>query len=168
MAARLGCESADGALGHHKIAAVAPVSGGPVSESGDIHELFSCPALMSDPVPMRMIVSNNDTTVAGLVGLPASAVTDTFRLIAHQWASQSGSAGFPSDVLTGRTGWGVLAETVTYRSLSDPLGRRDVVLDIFDTGGPDRDGHLWPGSWWQTEYRATDVIWSFFKAHPRP
>jgi hypothetical protein len=68
-------------------------------------------------------------------------------------------------IYTWRTGWGVLVESDRYSGI-DP--RRDTLLDVFDTGGADRDGHVWPGPWFGGEYATTDVIWAFFAAHPRP
>ncbi|MGX7828905.1 hypothetical protein ACTG9Q_27835 [Actinokineospora sp. 24-640] len=39
----------------------------------------------------------------------------------------------------------------------------DVVVDQVDTGGPDRDGHFWPGR----PNDATTELWSFLDSRPQ-
>lgn len=167
MSGRLAAASARGELGTHKIAAIAPVSGAPWDGHSalTIDSPFTCPELAADPVPMRMIISNNDRTIAGIFGATVEQVDARLRGLAREYAQANGLVDPPGVTLTGRTGWGVLAETVHY---SNGDGRRDTVLDVFDTGGTDRDGHVWPGFWFGGEYPTTDVVWAFFAAHPRP
>jgi poly(3-hydroxybutyrate) depolymerase len=167
MSGRLAAASARGELGRHKIAAIAPVSGPPWDGRSplSVESPFVCPELGADPVPMRMIISNNDKTIALLYQATVEQVDRRLRGIAQEYAAANGIAGAPQVTRTWRTGWGVLVETARY-SNGDP--RRDTILDVFDTGGADRDGHVWPGAWFGGEYRTTDVIWSFFASHPRP
>jgi poly(3-hydroxybutyrate) depolymerase len=167
MAGRLAVASARDELGLHKIAAIAPVSGPPVDgRSGlTIDTTFLCAELLADPVPMRMIVSNNDKTIAMIVGATVAQVDARLRGLAKEYAASNGITAAPQVTRTWRTGWGVLTETDLW---SDGNSRRDVVLDVFDTGGPGTDGHVWPGPWFGGEYPTTNVIWTFFAAHPRP
>src|SRR5436190_13647600 len=66
MSGRLAVASARGELGTHKIAAIAPVSAPPWDghPSLSVDATFVCPEMATDPVPMRMIVSDNDKTLA--------------------------------------------------------------------------------------------------------
>ena len=165
MSVRLASASARGELGVHKIAAIAPVSAGPVPESGKLQEAYQCPALREDPVPMRMIISNNDKTIAGLQDVSVDDVKRRLLELAADYARANGCAESATARKTGKTGWGVLAETITFSSQD---GRRETVLDIFDTGGGSNNGHIWPGPWFGGEFRATDAAWTFFSAHRRP
>ncbi len=165
MSGRLAVASARGELGVHKIAAIAPVSGPPVDgRSGlSVESSFSCPELLLDPVPMRMIISNNDKTIAMLYGATVTQVDRRLRGLAQEYAASNGVLTLPQVTRTWRIGWGVLTETARYAN-GDP--RRDTVLDVFDAAG--NDGHVWPGPWFGGEYPTTDVIWTFFASHPRP
>jgi hypothetical protein len=125
---------------------------------------FSCPELQFDPVPMRMIISNNDKTLAAIFNATTAQVDARLRGIAKEYAAANGIAAAPQGTWTWRTGWGVLTETQRW-SNGDP--RRETVLDVFDTGGSQNDGHVWPGSWFGGEYQTTNVIWNFFVTHPR-
>jgi len=167
MSGRLAAASARGELGVHKIAAIAPVSGPPWDGHSalSVESPFLCPALGADPVPMRMIISNNDKTIAMIFNATVEQVDTRLRGLAQEYAQANGLTQPPRVTLTGRSGWGVLAETRRY-SNGDP--RRETVLDVFDTGGADRDGHVWPGQWFGGEYPTTDIVWAFFAAHPRP
>lgn len=158
LATRLACEGARGALGVFRFASVAPVAGGPDGPG--------CSELAEDPVPMRMIVSNNDLTVSFRRLISPEEMNELFRQMATQRATDNG-CGDPASELTGRTGWGVLAETVTFDCDQVAQGRADTILDFFDTGDPQRDGHAWPGRYFGGEYPTTDVIWDFFESHPR-
>ncbi|HVE41580.1 MAG TPA: PHB depolymerase family esterase [Planctomycetota bacterium] len=166
MSGRLAVASARGELGTHKIAAIAPVSAPPWDGHGalDPTATFNCPEMATDPVPMRMIVSNNDKTLALIFKRSVSEVDEALRRIAREYARANGISSAPIVVRTWRTGWGVLTETDWY---VNGQSRRDTLLDVFDTGGADRDGHVWPGPWFGGEYQTTDVIWSFFVGHPR-
>jgi polyhydroxybutyrate depolymerase len=165
MSVRLACASAKGQLGVHKIAAIAPVSGGPMPESGDFQEAYQCAALREDPVPMRMIVSNHDKTLAWLLEVSVEDASKRLRELATDYALANGCAEASTRRTTGRTGWGVLAETIVFSSEDR---RRETILDVFGTGGQSHDGHVWPGPWFGGELKATDVVWSFFRAHRRP
>ncbi len=166
MSGRLAAASARGELGAHKIAAIAPVSGAPWDGHSalSIDSPFNCPELAADPVPMRMIISNNDKTIALIFNAGVDQVDQRLRGIAREYAGANGNFSPPQVTLTGRTGWGVLTETDRYASWDF---RRDTFLDVFDTAGPERDGHVWPGPWFGGEYPTTDVVWAFFAAHPR-
>jgi hypothetical protein len=45
--------------------------------------------------------------------------------------------------------------------------RGDTVLHLFDTGGRERNGHVWPGGAHGGAYQTTEEIWRFFENHPR-
>ena len=166
MSGRLAAASARGELGVHKIAAIAPVSGAPWDGHStlSVDSPFTCLELAADPVPMRMIVSNNDKTIALIFKSTVDQVDHRLRGIAQEYAQANGIGTPPQVTRTWRTGWGVLAETHRY---SNGDFRRETVLDIFDTGGSANDGHVWPGQWFGGEYPTTDVIWTFFATHPR-
>jgi poly(3-hydroxybutyrate) depolymerase len=165
MSGRLAVASARGELGIYKIAAIAPVSGPPVDGRPglSVESTFTCPELLLDPVPMRMIISNNDKTIALIYNATVTQVDQRLRGLAREYAASNGLGSPPTVTRTWRTGWGVLTETTRYGN-GDP--RRDTVLDVFDAGSA--DGHVWPGPWFGGEYRTTDVVWAFFAAHPRP
>jgi polyhydroxybutyrate depolymerase len=165
LAGRLAVASARGELGSHKIAAIAPVSGAPWdgARAVTIDAPFSCPELAADPVPMRMIISNNDGTIAQLFQATVDQVDARLRGLAREYAQANGLTSAPNVTRTGRSGWGVLTETDRY---GNGDFRRETLLDIFDTAGS-ANGHVWPGFWFGGEYPTTDVIWSFFAAHPR-
>jgi poly(3-hydroxybutyrate) depolymerase len=167
MSGRLAVASARGGLGTHKIAAIAPVSAAPWDGHDGLtpDARFDCPELAADPIPMRMIISNNDKTLAQIFKLTVPQVDEVLRGIAREYARANGIATAPAVIRTWRTGWGVLTETVRYVNGDS---RRDVLLDVFDTGGTGNDGHVWPGSWFGGEYQTTNVVWSFFAAHSRP
>ena len=167
MSGRLAAASARGELGVHKIAAIAPVSAPPWDgRSGlSVDAPFSCPELAADPVPMRMIISNNDKTLAAIFNATVSQVDQRLRGLSREYAQSNGVTAPPQVTWTWRRGWGVLTESQRFFN-GDP--RRETILDVFDTGGADRDGHVWPGPWFGGELQTTDVVWAFFAAHPRP
>lgn len=162
MATTTACASASGLLGDFKIAAIAPVGG----FGGD-----GCPALKSNPVPMRFIISNNDRT-GYLTGAyredeTRASASVALRRVAKTWAEHNGCTGEPTVAMTGQTGWGVLVDTITYVCANVDNKRGTTVLDLFDTGPPERNGHIWPGGAQGGAYPATDVVWDFLKTHPR-
>jgi len=182
MSVRLACASASGELGMHKIAAIAPVSAMPLPWSDICEETYSCPALRHDPVPMRMIVSNNDTAFPMVLtafckrSVDVEEVNRLFRKRSSDIARENGCDRMSAAISTGRTGWGVLTETTAYGCGANPKGRADTLLDVFDatTGSGFLGGHIWVGGnpWlggapFYGEYKATHVVWEFFKRHKR-
>jgi poly(3-hydroxybutyrate) depolymerase len=165
MSTVIACAAANDQLGPFKIAAIAPVGGGP----GEAPlQAPICPELKSDPVPMRVIVSDNDKIgIFAFNGEDQPGANAKLRHVVEAWARANGCRGPSTKKETGQTGWGVLKETVTYPCAELPNGRADTVLDIFDTGAPERNGHFWPGGAQKGAYPTTDVIWDFFLSHPR-
>lgn len=156
MSSILACAAAQGKLGGHRIAAIGLVAAAPVPAevSGPV-----CPALAQRPVPMRLVFSPNDQTLAGLCcGGDTATMTAGVRTVAATWARENGCAEGGETKRTGRTGWGVLTETVTHTCVRPGT---QVVVDVFDTGLPLLNGHVWPGRAYGGDYPTTDVLWNF-------
>jgi poly(3-hydroxybutyrate) depolymerase len=180
MTGRVAMASAAGVLAPFRIAAIGVVSAVPVTNvaDGDPYGPLICPALAADPIPLRLIVSNDDPVFAsvlnhGMWNAPVSSVVAKAHEAASEWAQLCGNPSSPLITLTGQTGWGVVTEIDSYRLATDAAGRSDVELDLFDapaalsTNGP-LDGHMWPGPGQQTQLDASQALLSFFMAHPRP
>ncbi len=165
MTVTLACASANNQLGPFKIAAIARVSSGDVG--GDKGTPF-CSALAKNPVPIRVIASNNDKLLAFLYGEDMDGLNTATRRSVETWARANGCTGEEMSTKTGQTGWGVLSETLVF-GCANLNGRGDAILDLFGTGSTHRDGHVWPGgpNALPGEYATTDAIWDFFRAHPR-
>ncbi len=146
MTDRLGCELAD------QVAAIAPVSGGyPRAEA----------CRPSRPVPVVAFHGTADNLLP-YEGLGQGKLMVPIPEWAANWAARNGCNATPAVTfqrgqVTGQT-WGNCREGA------------DVVLYTVEGGG-----HSWPGSDIAPEMgittqdiNATDVIWEFFAAHPKP
>lgn len=160
MSSILACAAAQGKLGGHRIAAIGLVAAAPVPAevTGPV-----CPALARQPVPMRLIFSSNDHTLAGLCcGGDTATMAAGVRTVAATWGRENGCDDASTIKRSGRTGWGVLTETVTH-TCARPNSQ--VTVDIFDTGSPLLNGHIWPGRAYGGEYPTTEVLWNFLSQY---
>ncbi len=178
MSGRVAMDSAAGKLAPYRIAAAATVSAFPATplSAGNPTGPLVCPALAADPVPLFIIISDNDPVAASLIDPGVSGPSAVAAVVAKahetagEWASLCGNHGPPAITLTGLTGWGVVTETDVFAARVQP-GPGDVRLDIFDapanlaTSG--YLGHIWPGPPQGTRLDASAEILAFFAAHPR-
>jgi hypothetical protein len=77
----------------------------------DLRSGAICPALAARSVPMHVVVSNGDRFLAICCGGDTSVMLSAVRTVTAQWAQENGCATDSTVDLSGRTGWGVLAET---------------------------------------------------------
>jgi polyhydroxybutyrate depolymerase len=140
---RLACERAD------VFAAVAPVSG--------VMGIASCTP--SRPMPVLHIHGTADAVVPydGSVALGFGSVADTIA----GWVARDGCSPTPTSVFARGD-----ASCVAYRGCGNGA---EVELCTITAGG-----HTWPGGGpfpgghQSTDLSATDAVWDFFVAHPRP
>ena len=140
---RLACERAD------VFAAIAPVSG----------VLGVACTAPTRPVPVLHIHGTADTIVpyAGSPGLGFASVDSTIA----GWVARNGCAATATEVFA--------QGDARCERYSGCTGGADVELCTITAGG-----HTWPsggpfpGGYQSTDLAATDVIWDFFVAHPRP
>lgn len=150
MATRLGCDLSN------QIAAVASVSGGHVGRE-------QCKPLR--PVPMIVFHGVRDTVIP-YEGIPAQFEDDKPLPSVHEWvtdwAFRNGCALLPVETQVGET---------TIKEVWEACEEdAEVVLYSMQEAG-----HTWPGTdtgalmgGTTDEINATDLIWEFFDAHPKP
>ncbi len=146
MANWLGCELAD------QVAAIAPVSGGyPRAEA----------CRPSRPVPVVAFHGTADSLLP-YEGMGQGKLMFPIPEWAANWAALNGCSATPAVTLQ--------HGQVTGQTWSNCREGADVVLYTVEGGG-----HSWPGSDIAPEagittqdINATDVIWEFFAAHPKP
>jgi polyhydroxybutyrate depolymerase len=141
---RLGCELAD------RIAAIAPVAG--------VVGVATCAP--SRPIAVMHFHGTADTLVPydGNPSMGFASVADSFS----GWADRDGCTGTPTETFAKGD-----SSCQTYAQCA---GGVEVTLCTV-TGG----GHTWPGGvpvpslgYTTTDLSATDAMWTFFQAHPRP
>jgi polyhydroxybutyrate depolymerase len=143
MAYRLGCDMSD------VFAAIAPVAGGHVA-----HHLCQ----PEDPVSVLVIHGTADATIPFEVQPNVSPAVETWL---EAWAEHNGCDPTPSVSKS--------FVATTEKTWSHCNGDVVVTLEIIQGGG-----HVWPDSdlgthlaEYPSDLDATDLIWSFFKAHPK-
>jgi polyhydroxybutyrate depolymerase len=145
MTNRLGCSMAD------QFAAIAP-------DSGAYNFWQDCDP--SRPMPVLAFHGLDDHLVP-YTGGSASSMEPPIEAWAAAWGDRDGCASAPSVTTP--------VDTVTVRMWSSCHGNAEVVLYTVAN-----HGHSWPGSPTMPRaitsqaVNATDVIWSFFQAHPMP
>jgi polyhydroxybutyrate depolymerase len=144
MANRLGCDLAD------HIAAIGPVSGA-------YNAWKTCAP--SRPMPVIAFHGTADRIVP-YAGAGQGNLAPPIREWAAAWAARDGCRQPPSVT--------VQSDKVTGERWGDCQADAEVILYTIQD-----HGHSWPGSRFLPEItsqaiNATDVMWEFFKAHPRP
>ncbi|NUS73133.1 MAG: hypothetical protein HOQ05_06965 [Corynebacteriales bacterium] len=159
MSTILACAGVNNKLGDYRLVAIGVVAAAPIP---DAHTGGICPSLAQQPIPTRVVFSHNDQTLAWLCCQGnVESMTAQVHSATSMWARENGCTGASTTDLTGRTGWGVLTQTVRHQC---PAGN-SVIVDTFDTGSPLRNGHVWPGAAYGGEYATTDVLWNFLSQY---
>jgi polyhydroxybutyrate depolymerase len=143
MTNRLGCDLAD------VIAAIAPVEGA---------YNFWQTCAPSRPMPVLAFHGTADTVVP-YEGTGRGDLAPPIREWAAAWAKRDGCAAQPAITLS--------TQDVTGETWENCQGNATVVLYTIE-----KHGHGWPGSRFLPQVtsqaiNATDVMWDFFKAHPK-
>lgn len=149
LSSQLGCRLND------RLAAIAPVAGSP-------HSATLCKG--KAPMPAIIFHGTEDASVpfAGGAGGRLGLAVRGARENARDWAAHNGCASAPTVER--------VASDVLRESFDGCRGGADVVLYVVEGGG-----HTWPGAPnvprlgpVTGSIDATELIWQFFAAHPRP